>query len=383
MKVYLSRKERDRRYKNLRDIMGKEDIGAILVIGNQNIGGNAGSGSFRYLTDFFIIYQYGVLLFFQKDDPVMLVSSELQRDWGKKHSWVDDVRQSSNYPEDAAALIRDRKLTRARIGVVGMDSFPARLYLSFREELSGAEFFDASSALLRLRLTKGEEEKRLLQEAARINDEAYTEVLSHLRPGVKEYEIVGILEGCQFRNGADRTFNLITSGPFPTAADGTPFQYHPWFPSQRALQKGDCVLLEVTTLYGGYWNQLVRAVSVGRENIHLARFHDALLKTIQAGLKTLREGMKTSDLTDRMAAVAAKEGFTLTPIMGHFLGLDLTEARLGEAEGQVVLEPHMAMVTHPTIRNKLGIHMFWGESYLTTENEPVKLNQADRTLLTV
>ena len=361
--------------------MGKENIGALLVIGNQNIGGSGGTGSFRYLTDFFIIYQHGVLLFFREGSPTLLVGSELQRDWAKKYSWVEDVRPSSNYPEAIVQLLKDRGVKQAKIGVVGMDSIPASIYLSIRDKLPKAEFFDASIILTKLRLIKGAEERQLLQKAAQINDEAYEDVLKHLRPGIREYEIVGILEGYQFRNGADRTFNLISTGPFPASADGTPFQYHPWFPGNREIQKGDCVLMEITTVYGGYWNQLVRVVSIGRENHELLRFQQAIVKTIQAGLEKLRFGMKTTDFVNSMAIAAARDGFKLNPIMGHFVGLDLTEARFYEAEGQVVFAPNIAIIIHPTISDSQEISMFWGQTYLTTDNEPIKLNRTEDILL--
>jgi Xaa-Pro aminopeptidase len=361
--------------------MARENVSALVAIGNQNIGGSAGTGNFRYLTDFFIIYQYAVLLFFREGTPILLVSSELQRDWAKKYSWIEDVRACSDYPEIIARLLNDRGLGQTKIGIAGMESIPAKTYLAIKEKLPKADFFDAGVLLSEMKLIKGDEEKGLLQRAAEINDEAYKEVIKYLRPGIREYEIVGILEGYQFRNGADRTFNLISTGPFPASADGTPFQYHPWFPGNREIQTGDCVLMEITTVYGGYWNQLVRVVSVGRENPELLRFQQAIVKTIQAGLEKLRVGMKTTDFINSMAIAAERDGFKLNPIMGHFVGLDLTEARFYEAEGQVVFAPNIAIIIHPTISNSQEISMFWGQTYLTTDNEPVKLNRTEDILL--
>jgi len=379
--MYLSNKERDRRYNQLKEIMARENVSALLAIGNQNIGGSAGTGNFRYLTDFFIIYQYGVLLFFREGPPTLLVSSELQRDWANKYSWVEDVRACSDYPEVVARLIKEKGLKQTKIGIAGMESIPAKAYLAIREKLPEADFFDAGVILSGVRLIKGEEERQLLRRAAEINDEAYKEVLKHLQPGIKEYEIVGIVEGCQFRKGADRTFNLISTGPFPVSATGVPFQYHPWFPGKREIQKGDCVLMEMTTVYGGYWNQLVRVVSVGQENPHLFRFQQALVKTIRAGLEKIHAGSKTSDFIQSMTSAAEKDGFKLNPIMGHFLGLDLTEARFDDTQGQVVFAPGMAMVIHPTLYDPHEISMFWGQTYLTTNDGPIQLNQTEDILL--
>jgi Xaa-Pro aminopeptidase len=127
--------------------------------------------------------------------------------------------------------------------------------------------------LLRQRFTKSDDERKLLKKAAELNDGAYKEVLKKLRPGMKEYEVAGIIEGFHRGHGADKTFNLVFSGPFPASKEGIPFQGLPWCPGQRAIEKGDCVHMEMTNAYGGYWNQLVRIISVGVENSALLEKH--------------------------------------------------------------------------------------------------------------
>ena len=78
--MYLTKDERDRRYGKLREAMAKEGLGILLIVGNNHGNGRASfsTGSFRYLTDFFVTSQYGMLLFFLERDPIMLVPSELQ-----------------------------------------------------------------------------------------------------------------------------------------------------------------------------------------------------------------------------------------------------------------------------------------------------------------
>src|SRR4030042_3241825 len=49
------------------------------------------------------------------------------------------------------------------------------------------------------------------------------------------------------------------------------------------IEKGDCVHLEMTTVYGGYWNQLVPIIAVCITNTELERFHRATVATTQSG----------------------------------------------------------------------------------------------------
>ena len=381
--MYLSRQERDRRYGMLRESLAKKNIDAILVMGNQNMGGSTETGSFRYLTDFYVIARYAVLLFFRTGEPILLLSSDSLSYWARRYSWIEDTRSSEDYPQTMAHIIEEKKLSAGKLGIVGMDSMPASFYLALKGRFPKAEFLDASSLLMKMRQVKGREECELLQKAGKINDEAYIELLKNLRPGIKEFEIAGILDGVQRKNGSDRTFNLISSGPFPTWPDGTPFHCLPGLPGLRAIEKGDCIVLEVTANYGGYWNQLIRVVTVGGTNARLAQFHKAALKAMDAGVEKMHVGLKTQDLLSAMAGAVEKEGFKLTPPNGHYCGLNLKDADFDHPEGQMVLAPNMASILHPTLSDAKGIEMFWGETYLTTDRGPVRLNKTDDRLTNV
>jgi Xaa-Pro aminopeptidase len=383
--MYLSEQEKDRRYGLVRQAMNKDGIDVLLVVGNGHYSGNPifSTGSFRYLSDFFIFSLYGFLLFFQEDDPIMLVPMELQEDMAKKYSWIRDIRMGLNYAGTIANILQEKKLQDRKIGLISMDSIPASTYLSLKEKLPKASFSEASSLVLPLRFIKSEEERRLLEKAGELNDGAYQEVLNHLKPGMREYEVAGIIEGYHRGKGSDKTFNLVFSGAFPVTKEGLPFQGLPWCPSQRAIEKGDCVHLEMTTVYGGYWNQLVRIISVGLINPELEKFHQATVASTQAGIKAMKLGMKTSEVIPPIAKTAKEHGFGLTVPMGHFMGLDLVEARV-TPDSQVVLEPGIAMILHPRLDDFKGRQIIlWGESYLMTEKGPFRLNKTDDTLHTV
>jgi len=377
--MYLSERERDRRYDQLREIMAKGDIGAFVVVGNNCVGGATGTGSFRYLTDYFMIFSYGLLIFYRTQNPTLLVGSDLQYVWASRYSWIHDIRVSPDLPQSAARLLAEKGLMRGKIGMVGMESMSAAAYLSIKERLPQADFFDADFIFSRIRLIKGEAERDLLERAAKINDDAYKEVLKHIRPGLKEYEIVGILEGYHRGRGSDQTFNLISSGPFPTSQEGVIFPGLPWHPGDREIREGDCILLEMTTTYGGYWNQLVRMVSVRKQNPELIPFHRTALVGLEAGLKEMKTRPRTHGLVQAVAAATEREGFSLGLPMGHFAGLDVMEGRVGP-DSDVPLEPGIAVVIHPCVMNAQGIRLLWGETYFMTEDGPVRLNQADDAL---
>lgn len=379
--MYLSMKEKERRYALVREMMGKEGIDPLLVVGNAGIGGSTGPGNFRYLTDFFVIFDYSLLLFFAESEPVMLVGSSLSRYHALKKSWIDDVRESSHYELDVMNAVKERGGPKGKLGVAGMEGVPASLYQSIRENLSSWELVDVSPSLLDIRLSKSDEEQHLLKRAAEIVDGGFQAALGMIKPGVTEQDIGGVLEGFYRGHGSDRTFNLISSGPFPRPIkqDSAIQQF---YPSERKIKKGDTILLEMTATYGGYWNQLVRAVSVGRENRDLSQFHRASLKTIEAGVDAMRLGVRTSEVVTAIDDRAKGLGYILNVPVGHYVGLDLVEARVNPGI-ELALKQGTAVIIHPILSNASEDLMFWGQTYFVGENQTISLNSTPDDLVVV
>ena len=80
-----------------------------------------------------------------------------------------------------------------------------------------------------------------------------------------------------------------------------------------------------------------------------------------------------SEAVQAMARTAEEKNFKLTTPMGHFYGLDLVEGRF-DGESQVVLNPGVTAIVHPRLDDSKGRNMIlWGETYLMTEQSPLRL----------
>jgi Xaa-Pro aminopeptidase len=379
--MYLSSAEKERRYQLVREQMKKENVNSILVVGNTAIGGPLSSGNFCYLTDFFMISNYGLLLFSAESDPVMWVGNEITEYQALKNSWISDVRVSNCYAPDVVKVVKERERTNGRLGISSMENLPASTYRYLQENLPSWEFIDADPILLNIKFSKSAEEQLFLKKAAELVDNGFQAALKVIRPGIKERDIVGVLDGFHRGCGSDRTFNLILSGPFPRSNKKEP-PIQLWYPSNREIKKGDVILLEMTATYGGYWNQLVRAVSVGGENRELSFFHKAILKSIEAGVKSMKPGVQTSDFVAKINKCAEEMGYKLTIPVGHYVGLDLVEARINPGIN-LILKQGTPGIVHPILVDRNGDRMFWGQTYLVVENETIQLNSTGDELVVV
>jgi Xaa-Pro aminopeptidase len=377
--MYLSNAEKERRYGLLHKQMAEENMDALLVYGNSVSVGSFGAGSFRYLTDFFLIAGDGLLLFFSGSDPVLWVGNDIHAHQALKESWIHDVRISSSYAPEVIRVIKERTKGNGRVGISSLKNLPAHIYRELQKNLASCEWIDADPILLEMRLSKSEEEHRLLKRSAEIVDRGFQTLLKSVKPGVTERELVGILEACHRGQGCDRTFNLISSGPFPRK-NRNESSVLLWYPSDREIKRGDVLVLEMTAAYGGYWNQLVRAVGVGEENCDLSSFHMAILRSIGTGVSSMRPGIRTAAFVAAMSQDAEHLGYKLTAPVGHYTGLDLVDARINPGI-DLILKQGAAAIVHPVLENGDAVRLFWGQTYLVLEKETVSLNSTDDKLL--
>jgi|SRR5208282_1696690 len=374
----ISTEEMTRRYARLLKTLSNDGFKALLVIGTANSNGNAavyGAGTFRYLSDFYIMTLYGVLVICPPHDPAMFVPTELSRERGTRVSWVKDVRHSLDYGADVAGFLEECEITDGKVGIINIESIPARLYTALCERLPEIDFVDGSSAVIPSRFIKSEEERGLIAKSAEINDQAFQKVLDEMQPGMKEFEVVNIVESCQRSLGADGLFNLISSGPFGGGTQGRARLFHA---SRREIKRGDSVSLEVSCSYGGYWSQLVRAVSVGVADPDAVQMQKAAMATLKRGLDELCVGMRVREYFDIMAKEAGLHGFKLATPMGHFVGLDLMEARIDDIT-DLTFEPDMAFIVHPHLIDSRGRWLLWGHTFIMTKSGAVSLHRTEET----
>ena len=84
-----------------------------------------------------------------------------------------------------------------------------------------------------------------------------------------------------------------------------------------------------------------------------------------------------------MEAHALGCGYLFKPPSGHLCGIDGIEARVSR-QNEMVLEPEMAVIIHPTVFTPDGKNsFFWGETYLVSHDGYERLHSSTDELLTV
>jgi Xaa-Pro aminopeptidase len=90
--------------------------------------------------------------------------------------------------------------------------------------------------------------------------------------------------------------------------------------------------------------------------------------SIDAAKPVLKAKTPVSDVVRLMREYAENAGYTFVMPCGHLAGIDLNEGDTTE-DNTTLLEPGMLVILHPTvITSEMDTSIFWGESYLITED---------------
>ena len=235
------------------------------------------------------------------------------------------------------------------------------------DAMPGLELVDVSEQIFALRLNKSEEEIEAQRVCGKIADAGYKAFCEAAKPGVTEHELVAAAEYAMQKMGMDQSFMIITSGRF-SAEDNQMSTLHNTSSIDNVIKAGDSVAMEITPRYMGYWTQIVRTISVGEPNADLDEFRRVTVGAIEAAKSELRVGNRIGNVVTKMREYIEGEGYRLSMPCGHIAAVDLNEERMAEDNDRLIL-PGMLLIIHPTVLNdKLESGIFWGESYLVTED---------------
>ena len=338
----LSLKERERRWRRTRELMKSKEVECLIVPpkGREELIG--------YLSN---ELSEGVLIFPLKSDPIQLTWSgsrlirRLVAEQRGIKPWVQDIRQGTNGP-DVVKVIKEKGLERARIGVVGVDSWapndpegymPYKTWNAILKGLPEANFIDISEAFGEMVLVKSEEELMLMRYSARIGEEACQSMLDMVKPGVKERDVYAAIMSVIYKAGAvsPDPFLILYSG-VENLSWGCPLWHYQGGPD-RTFQPGDLVFAEIFPRYAGMESQQQMSVHLQPLNPALMECAKIAKRSYEAGIKALRPGTVFGKVCEAMDAPLREAGcWHLTPLIHSMSPLGWVSAihgRIEEAPG--------------------------------------------------
>jgi Xaa-Pro aminopeptidase len=211
-------------------------------------------------------------------------------------------------------------------------------------EAEGLTVRDAQQVMLDAREVKSIDEIILLNTACAMVDGAYQYIAEHLKPGVRENELVADVTHRLFEMGSEHVDNI-------NAVSGERCSPHPHVFSDRLIRPGDQAFFDIIHTFVGYKTCYYRTFVVGIASDAQRDAYKRAREWIDASIELMRPGVGT----DQVASVWPKaEEFGFSNEMecfglqfGHSVGLFLHErpiiSRLNSLDHPVEIKEGMVI----------------------------------------
>jgi Xaa-Pro aminopeptidase len=335
---------------------------AALVFGSQGHGEH-----FRYLTNFAPVLG-DMWLVAAEGRLVCVLDFAWQLEEARRRSGIEDWHGRLDAVEivgEALAAARPE-----RLAIAGLDRLPVTAWRRLEERVGDAEVVDVGAEVAQLRRRKSPLEVRLLREAARKTDEALDVARGEARPGVSERDLAARLGQAL---GPEWAFP-------PTVLGGNDDPIPIREPTERRLEAGDTVMVDLGAAHEGYQADASRTFVLGNTNAEQRRVWEAVSRAYDAAVAATRAGVPCVSLHEAAARAAEDSGYLLAHRIGHGIGLATSFEWPDLANEHAPLEPGVTICIEPGIAVPGAGVMKLEDDVLVTEDGCELLTHSERSL---
>jgi Xaa-Pro aminopeptidase len=224
-------------------------------------------------------------------------------------------------------------------------SFHRQLSHALKKRLMWVKMVSVNGLVESVRSVKEPGEIALIKKACAITDAAYESVAGGIRPGMTERQVAWELEKSMRERGSQALpFEVIVaSGPRAALPHAKP--------TDRVIEEGEPVVIDMGARYEGYASDLTRTICAGQADDTFKKVYNTVLEAQKAAVQAIHAGIPGKDADNAARKVIQEAGYgeAFGHALGHGVGLAEHELpRLGPgAEGP--LEEGMVFTVEPGI----------------------------------
>lgn len=210
-------------------------------------------------------------------------------------------------------------------------------------------------AIYSLRSIKSPIEVKNIKIAQEIAENAFRQLLPFVRPGVSEKKLAFELEFLLRKEGAEAiAFDLIVASGKNSAIPHAE-------PSDKLVEEGDFVTVDMGAVYNGYHSDMTRTVAVGAISDEQRRVYNVVLEAQKMAIDAVRAGASCREIDAIARKFIAENGFKgcFGHALGHGVGLEIHEKPFLSKRSEDVLQPGMIITVEPGIylKNTFGVRI--------------------------
>ncbi len=223
------------------------------------------------------------------------------------------------------------------------------------EQGLNAKLIPFGKQINQFRAVKEDWELDRMRKAQKITDQAFTEILTRIKPGMTEKDLQAELIYCLYKNGGERlSFDpIVVSGPNTSLPHGVA--------TDRVIREGDFVTMDFGVIWDGYCSDMTRTVAVGYATEEMKQVYETVLAAQQAGIAATKAGVtgREIDAAARQVITDAGYGQYFGHGYGHSIGMECHEMPSCNPSGTTPMETGMVTSAEPGIYlpGKFGVRI--------------------------
>jgi len=349
--VPIGRPEFLARIDKARALMGKHDIGALLIEPGASM-----------------VYFTGVQWWRSERLTAAVIPREGDVAIVTPHFEEPSVRESLRIPAEVrvwnededplvtvAGILRDRKVT-AAVSVEETVRFFA--VDALRRAMPGVSVVNGAPVVRSCRMVKSPAELALMQKASDITIAAYRHVAPRIEAGMSNRDVGAMIDAAHAALGASPEFGLVLLGEASAYPHGSG--------KPQVVREGEVVLMDCGCSVEGYQSDISRTFVFGTASAEQRKVWQQMRDGQQIAIETARVGVPAGAIDDAVRAQYVKWGYGpgyklpgLSHRTGHGIGLDGHEP-VNLVHGETTaLAPGMCFSDEPGIYlpGKFGIRL--------------------------
>ncbi|MDB6043997.1 MAG: aminopeptidase [Gammaproteobacteria bacterium] len=338
------------RYKRVQDQLKKSALGSILLFDMNNIRYATAAHIGNWARDKF----FRCTLITRDMEPILwdigsaAKQHQLHNPWISPENYLPVVSSwRGSIPEEVgiekanakkiANILRDRGLANEPLGI-DIVEVPVLKAL----EAEGLVIANAEGLMQAARTIKSVDEVALLETAATMVDAAYDDLYRHMRPGVKESELVAIVNSVLYNMGSENVEAV-------NAISGDRCSPHPHVFSDRYLRPGDMAYFDIIHSFMGYRTCYYRTLNVGGSTAKQRDVYKRTREILDEAISAIKPGATSADIAkhfppaQEFGFASEEEAFGLQ--YAHGIGVGLWEqpliSRYHSFENPITIEEGM------------------------------------------
>lgn len=222
-------------------------------------------------------------------------------------------------------------------------------------------------------LIKNRDELNDIRRAAQIIDDTYSAVLEMIKEGDTEKQIAEFIDAFVRLQGASGvSFETIVA-----FGKGGADIHH--VPTDRKLEKGMLVMIDMGAVYHGYCSDFTRTFAFGEVSDKQREIYDIVYRSQKKGIEAVRAGVKCGDVDKVCRDYIDGKGYgdKFVHTTGHGVGKLIHEAPRVAKDSEDVLQNGMVITVEPGIylEDDMGVRI--EDMVIVGENVPVSRHSTE------